>query len=284
MKKVTSIPEDFLTGTTLPTDFYIYDFKMDSEIVKSKVHLTQHVFSFLQVGSKNVHLEEAYVAVNSNQSVLLKAGNCLMTELPEVNSCYFCKLFFFTNQHLYDFLQKHFPIVILEKQSATISPFFIIQNDTYIDLFIKSIDSILKFENQSTTAFLGSKFEEIMLYLCGKYGKNFVSYLQSIVFKDATSSFKKIIEANIYSNLNLVELAFLSNRSLSTFKRHFEQEYGEKPGKWFKKNRLELAKQLLLSKEKTASELAYFLGYTNLANFSNAFKKEFGFSPKNVLD
>lgn len=75
------------------------------------------------------------------------------------------------------------------------------------------------------------KFEELLLYLINKYGSRFELYLHSLITKEA-SSFKKVIESNVYSNLRLEEISFLCNMSLSTFKRYFLKEYNTTPGKW----------------------------------------------------
>ena len=72
--------------------------------------------------------------------------------------------------------------------------------------------------------------------------------------------------------------------SLSTFKRQFEKEYNTNPGKWFQKKRLYQAKVIIESGEKSPSQIYFDFGYKSLSNFSIAFKKEFGFSPKETLN
>ncbi len=119
-----------------------------------------------------------------------------------------------------------------------------------------------------------------MLYLLDKYGNDFIQYMNSLIFTKNNSSFTNIIEANTYSNLNLEEIAFLCNMSLSTFKRHFKTEYYETPAKWMQKKRLDKAKNMLQTSGIKASDIYVDLGYNNLSNFSIAFKNEFGFSPK----
>jgi AraC-like DNA-binding protein len=43
------------------------------------------------------------------------------------------------------------------------------------------------------------------------------------------------------------------------------------------------ARDLLLSGEFTVKEVGYKLGYQNLSNFANAFKKEFGVLPSALI-
>lgn len=132
-----------------------------------------------------------------------------------------------------------------------------------------------------TDNLLSVKFEELMLYLVNKYGAKFQAYLSSLISEEQ-SQFRKVVENNVYSNLKLDELAFLCNMSLSTFKRHFTAEYKVSPGKWLQDKRLQRAKDLLDSGTLKSSDIYLELGYNNLSNFSSAFKKKFGISPKNV--
>lgn len=277
---IQNIPRIFSFSNAPIQDFFVYDFKMTEDSVKNKVNLTLHMFSFLQTGEKKVQLGSHEVVVNNQQSVLIKSGNCLMTELLKKDKIYFCKLLFFSNQNLIDFLEKHhYPLENDEKKILE-NPFFLIENDDFIDSFVASISSILHLNLKTSTSLLAVKFEEIMLYLIQKYGSSFINYIQSLVFIDNQSYFKRIIETNINSNLNLQDIAFLANMSLSTFKRHFEQEFNTTPSKWFQHKRLEKAKLILEQGHKTPSEIYETYGYTSLSNFSIAFKKEFGFSPK----
>ncbi|HEV7230428.1 MAG TPA: helix-turn-helix transcriptional regulator, partial [Bacteroidia bacterium] len=46
--------------------------------------------------------------------------------------------------------------------------------------------------------------------------------------------------------------------------------------------RLELAKNDLLDKRKSATEIAFELGYSSLQHFSSAFKKKFGIAPSKI--
>lgn len=272
-----NIPEIYINDKIKNPDLFVYDFKMTSNVVKSKVNLGMNMFSFLQVGKKKVHFAGTSVAVNKDQSLLLKKGNWLWTELLDAESIYYCKLFFFSENKLIDFLSKYTNDVKPYKDV----PYFVIENDEYITSFINSLSSVT-FKNHSySNALLSLKFEEIMLYLLNKYVNKFEFYLHSLISKEV-SLFKNTVESNIHSNLKLEEIAFLCNMSLSTFKRHFFSEYNEPPGKWLQDKRLQKAKELLQEGDLKPSDIYLDIGYNNLSNFSIAFKNKFGISPKDV--
>lgn len=277
---IQNIPDIYLSSKDKCNNFFVYDFKMNEDTLNNKVDLTQHMFSFLQTGEKKVHCEDSVIEVNKNQSVLIKSGNCIMTELLSNDDSYYCKLFFFSNDHILDFLGKYHFLFDKVKKANAPQPFFTIENDAFINAFATSISSILKLKSDARTMLLAVKFEEIMLYLTQKYGSTFIDYIQSLALPDQHSPLKKIVEANIYTNLSITDIAFLANMSLSTFKRHFEQSYKANPGKWLQQKRLARAKQLLEKGLKRPSEIYTDFGYNNLSNFSIAFKQAFDISPK----
>jgi AraC-like DNA-binding protein len=275
---IENIPEIYITNTEKSTDLFVYDFKMTNDVVKSKVNLRMNMFSFLQVGKKQVHFANTSVAVNNRQSLLLKKGNWLWTELLDTEAIYFCKLFFFSEKKLTDFLIKYTHNVQPYKEEV---PYFVIENDVYIGSFIDSLSSIAQSGDSFSDALLILKFDEIMLYLLSKYGSDFEYYLHSLISTEI-SPFKNVVESNVNSNLKLEEIAFLCNMSLSTFKRHFKNEYKQPPGKWLKDKRLKKAKELLQGGDLKASDIYLNIGYNNLSNFSVAFKNKFGISPTEI--
>lgn len=273
---IENIPEIFIKDKKESSDLFVYDFKMTSDVVKSKVNLSMNMFSFLQIGKKQVHFAGTSVAVNKDQSLLLKKGNWLWTELLDKETIYYCKLFFFSEKKLIEFLEKHTEDRETAKDEI---PYFIIRNDAYITSYLNSLSTIGQAPKIFMDNLLSVKFEELMLYLLQKYGKKFELYLHSLVINDR-SPFQKIIESKIHSNLKLEEIAFLCNMSLSTFKRHFIGEYKVSPGKWLQEKRLQKAKETLALGGLKPSDIYLDFGYNNLSNFSIAFKNKFGFSPK----
>lgn len=275
---IENIPEIYYNETDLPKDLFVYDFKMTEDVVKSKVNLSMNMFSFLRIGTKQVHFADTSVLVDKKQSLLIKKGNSLWTELLDRDNIYYCKLFFFLENMLKKFLDKYSS---LKQVNVDEIPYFIIENDDYISSYLDSISNISSMDSLYVGNMLSIKFEEIMLYLLVKYGNKFELYLHSLISTES-SPFRSIIENNVYSNLKLEEIAFLCNMSLSTFKRNFYLEYNVSPGKWFLDMSLDRAKEILQQGNLTASEIYLDFGYGNLSNFSKAFKTKFGINPTDI--
>ena len=103
--------------------------------------------------------------------------------------------------------------------------------------------------------------------------------LVASLFNPIEIDFKAMIEANVFNNLSVDELAHLAKLSVSTFKREFAKHFDCPPAKYIRKRKLEKAAQLLKFTQKRVSDIAYDCGFADLAHFSKTFLKEYGISP-----
>lgn len=87
------------------------------------------------------------------------------------------------------------------------------------------------------------------------------------------------IEDNILNCLSLNQLAKLSGRSLSSFRRDFLFIYNMPPSQWIRQKKLEKAQELLLTTTMTITDICYTTGFENIAHFSRVFKSHFGYCP-----
>lgn len=79
------------------------------------------------------------------------------------------------------------------------------------------------------------------------------------------------------------QLAKMVSISESKLKKDFKMTYGVPVYEYFQKVRMQAAKDKLLSGDHSVKEVALELGYSNLSNFTIAFKKEFGLLPSKLL-
>lgn len=83
-------------------------------------------------------------------------------------------------------------------------------------------------------------------------------------------------------NTPLTQLAFLTGRSLASFKRDFEKIFSTSPSRWLQQKRLEEAYYLLNTKNWKPKDVYLEVGFETLSHFSYAFKNKFGVNPSNV--
>ncbi|MFZ2657161.1 MAG: AraC family transcriptional regulator [Victivallales bacterium] len=81
--------------------------------------------------------------------------------------------------------------------------------------------------------------------------------------------------------LDLKKIASYSNLSVSHFRKLFREEHGISPRKLHNQAKLQIACEQLIYSKQNISEIAQSLGFSNVHNFSRAFKKQMKTSPRN---
>lgn len=254
----------------------IFDYRSSKEIIKQQIILKQHTFSFLIEGNKDVVFDNTTLSIDNSKFLIMKSGNCLMTEkLSEIRN-YRSVLLFFSSETLLKFIRNNeLNTTKLNKYKSVYS----FEYNEFIKRFVNSLLDISKLSKDTQKKLLEVKFEEIMLYLIAIYGTDFL-YSLSEKSNDTSQKFIQTVETNWMCKLTLKELAFLCNMSVSTFKREFEKHYAESPIKWFQNKRLEYAHHLLYQEQKSSSEIYFEVGYENLSSFIQAYKLKYGVTPK----
>lgn len=127
------------------------------------------------------------------------------------------------------------------------------------------------------------KIKELILLLVNAEDPHIKSLL-SDMFNPEVIEFKSLIEQNLFEELSIDEFALLTHQSSSSFKRKFDEVFGESPGRYIKKKRLERAAELLSISKSTISEICFECGFNDLAHFSKSFSAQFGVSPSAYRD
>ncbi|MDR3712100.1 MAG: AraC family transcriptional regulator [Puia sp.] len=150
-------------------------------------------------------------------------------------------------------------------------------------LFTNYIDSLTPYLDTARTvskALTDTKVKEAILILLETHPA-----LKNILF-DFSEPGKIDLEAYMNEhyryNVELSRFAYLTGRSLATFKRDFEKIYNMSPKRWLQQRRLKEAYYLIREKGRKASEIYLDLGFEDLSHFSYAFKKVYGVAPSMV--
>ncbi|RBL90545.1 helix-turn-helix domain-containing protein [Chitinophaga flava] len=94
---------------------------------------------------------------------------------------------------------------------------------------------------------------------------------------------EEFMQKNYHFNVRLERFAYLTGRSLATFKRDFQKIFQASPRSWLQQRRLQEAYFLITQKRQRPNDIYLDLGFEDLSHFSFAFKKLFGQSPSELL-
>ncbi|NJM24835.1 MAG: helix-turn-helix transcriptional regulator [Bacteroidia bacterium] len=96
-------------------------------------------------------------------------------------------------------------------------------------------------------------------------------------------SLRAFMEVNFSKPLGIADYAYLTGRSLSSFRRDFISQFGISPKQWLIDKRLAKARELLVNNQIHISDVAAEVGYEDVSHFIKAFHKRFGIAPKQYL-
>lgn len=154
-----------------------------------------------------------------------------------------------------------------------------VQVDALLANYKESINLLLENPELADDATIKLKLKEFVRLISKM--ENAPSQLDflSAMFRLNTIDFKTTINKNLYSSLSMEEFAKLSNMSLSSFKRKFNETFGESPKKYISKMKMKRAEQMLAIKENRISHIAYECGFESVSAFNRNFKAHFNQSP-----
>lgn len=197
-------------------------------------------------------------------------------KIPPENGVFESMNIYLRDEHLVDFSKEYH---LQAEHLISIKPLISIEVNAVLKNFMISLKTLLEsdLKNQSL---IDLKIKELLLILLQKKPE-----LKNILF-DFSEPFKIDLEAfmnqNYRYNFNLERFAYLTERSLATFKRDFEKFFQTSPHKWILQKRLNEAHFLIKEEKKSASDIFVDLGFEDLSHFSYVFKKQFGYSPTKI--
>ena len=183
----------------------------------------------------------------------------------------------FDERFLKKFLERH---PYQAEPTENNDSFLFINENKLIKNFVQSLEPYYNGTEQLDDTFVDIKREELLMILL----KNNPD-LKDIFFNfniPHKIDLELFMNHNYKFNISLERFAFMTGRSLSTFKREFKAVFNTTPGKWLMNKRLQEAYFLLEKEHKKPSEIYIDLGFEDFSHFSFVFKKEFGFAPSEL--
>jgi transcriptional regulator GlxA family with amidase domain len=142
------------------------------------------------------------------------------------------------------------------------------------------LDSLKPYFNESEKISDGLVRLKLLELLFDVSDANDQFLLQLLQLKSkARKDIAEVVEENITNPVSLSDLAYLSGRSLSTFKREFQTMYNTSPLQWIRNRRLDKAEELLTHSNLSVTDNSIKIGFENAAHFSKVFKGRFGLPP-----
>jgi AraC family transcriptional regulator, exoenzyme S synthesis regulatory protein ExsA len=182
----------------------------------------------------------------------------------------------FTPEMLRDFYTEQSP----ELNKPKPAKHFRVNTHPLWDTFFQSLKPYQDLQDALPAALLQLKQQEAFHIL--RSVQPGIDHLLSDFSAPGKIDLEAFMQRNYIFNLPLERFAYLSGRSISSFKRDFAAIFNATPQRWLTFKRLELAHYLIKEKHVKPSDAYIEAGFENLSHFSAAFKNQYGYNPSQI--
>lgn len=253
-------------------------YRSDVYPLKNEVFFEEHAVIYVLEGEKRFVSPHQEAHVQRGNVLFIRRGYYLMTE--SIDKAYKSLVFFFPEKLLKEFVGQNRELFDeLAAQEDGFSPVLVLESTPSFEKFIESILPYFSSKSQYLNQFLRLKLHELLLHLIEIDTSHQLKDLLFSLYKGQKADLEYLINNYYLKPLSINELARLSGRSLSAFKRDFEHQFHTSPALWIKHKRLEYASFLLENSSQNVSEISMEIGYESVSHFIKAFKEKYGFTP-----
>lgn len=244
---------------------------------KGSMFLDDHLILVVLKGTYIISHEGNRYILGKNEMVLLKKAITIEYEKtgdPSAGNIFEYMMFFLKDDFLKEFVKT---LRNPRKPEDAMVPVSVICADSRLLGFIESLKPYLNEKGGVDENLLKLKMFEL-LYDIGNVDSNLLQQLLQLGHQ-SRQNINYVLENNFMNPVTVEDLAYLSGRSLSGFKRDFSAIYKIPPSQWLRERRLARAKELLETTEKTVTDICFEAGFENISHFSRLFKEYYGHTP-----
>lgn len=255
--------------------------ELKEPVVDREGYISNHVVSIVLSGEQRIKTYEGrLIAVKQGETLFIPRGMYYVSDLIPESKAFKSLLFYFDDSLIQDFLSTSRATEISKKAIPDHLKFGVAP---VLNLFAESLINIYQTNQLKNKNFLKLKILELLYLLNGlAKERQFVSFLFRLTLPKKRN-IRNFMESNFDKPLKVEDYAYLTGRSISTFRRDFKSYYDITPRQWLQEKRMEKALTLIEEKEISVTDLAYEAGYENISYFIKAFKSRVGRSPKQYM-
>lgn len=243
------------------------------------VFLTHNALVYILSGIKQIRVAQSGFQINPGELFLIPRGEYVMSEYLTGENGFRSIMLFFTKKAAQDILGQIDDSMLTVERSKNNSAVKIMSANQHIEKLFLSLEAYSKGDSPYMCELVRLKFSELIyLLLDSPYRQLIITFLVD-ASKSENPSIASVLDNHLYSSATIEELAMLSGRSLSSYKREFASQYGDPPRTWIRKKKLERAAFLLETTDKTMEEISEVCGFVSTPHFSRLFKEQYQLTP-----
>lgn len=252
-----------------------------SPVLEREGYISNHVVSMVLSGHQRIRtFDEEVIQVRAGQFLFIPRGLYYVSDLLPAEGVFESLLFYFDDQLIREFLSVS---RVDELKQRAVPTHLKCPIPAALTAFADNLKGLYEQHGIRQKQFLDLKILELLHLLNGQFPeKHFADFLFRLTLPEKRN-IRHFMNKNYDKPLKIEDYAYLTGRSLSTFRRDFKQFFRTTPQQWIKKKRLEKAYILMQQSEISVTDMAFAVGYENISYFIKEFKKEYGQSPKQMM-
>jgi AraC-like DNA-binding protein len=245
---------------------------------KSEIFFEEHAVIYVLEGEKRFSSPTQEFLIRKGDVFFVRRGYFLMSE--SIHESYKSLVFFFDEKLIKEFVSQNIELFTFPHSKVDTSlNGEVFPTDEKFAKFVESIFPYFRSNTKYINQFLKLKLQELLLHLLETDQSDALKNLLFTIYTGQKTELTYLMNNYFLKPLSIDELAHISGRSLSTFKRDFQAEFGESPAHWIKQKRLQHAAFLLKNSSKNIAEISLEIGYESTSHFIKAFKTAFQVTP-----
>ena len=245
---------------------------VSKRIVEGELFIRQHVVDYIISGTSEVYYggkSSVYQAGDFRFAVKNRLSK--FTKQPPAGGEYRSISICIDQDTLLQMKDQYQPNRIAAQRYENV---FLLKPNKIFRNYIDSLTPYLENSNYIDGELLRTKIKEAVLVFLSVNPE-----LKNLLFdfsEPGKIDLEAYMNAHYQYNGDLKHFAYLTGRSLSTFKRDFLKIYNTTPNRWLLQKRLQDAHYLLKEKKLKSTEVYLEVGFKDYSHFLAAFKKFFG--------
>ena len=256
--------------------------KLDDPVWHKEGYVSTHAITVVLKGLLRVENDEGlFTEVPEGHMIFLPKGLYTISDIIPRGGSFEAMVFFFEREVIGQFLES-LNYKCSKEKSLSHFPLRYTEN---VQIFTESLLRMYGELERPIRPLTKVKLFELLHLIHASYkGDNCFAMALSTLNNKERKSLKEFMYANFSKPLGIEDYAYLTGRSLSTFRRDFETQFGGiSPKQWLIERRLEKAHDLLSQNHTTVNDVVFEIGYENVPHFIKAFRDKYGLPPKQFL-
>ena len=253
---------------------------LQEPVLGKEGYVSTHAITLVLNGKLRIENDRGFLTeVGKDQLIFIPKGLYTISDILIESGPFEAIVFFFDEQVIREFVDA----LHLSQSSEKCISHLIMDHTERLKLFTSSLLDLYGGARPPRELTRMKLFEFLHLLVTSQESDCFVTALGTLNNKEKRS-LRSFMESNAHKPLSIEDYAYLTGRSLSSFRRDFKSKFGGmSPKKWLIEKRLDRAVELLTTGDRTITTIAFESGYENIPHFIKTFRNKFGITPKQFL-